>query len=43
MFDQEYKAPWGGKCTIPVIIRIFASHEQEHARQIEEIASGTDK
>jgi hypothetical protein len=35
MFDHEYPAPWGGMCTINSIVKIFASHEQEHAKQIE--------
>jgi len=37
MLAQKYKAPWGGQCTISSIVRIFVSHEQEHAKQIEEI------
>ncbi len=35
MLTREYPAPWRGKCTIPSIIKIFVSHELEHARQIE--------
>ncbi len=35
MVTREYKAPWGGKCTIASIVRIFVSHEREHAEQIE--------
>jgi hypothetical protein len=35
MLTQKYPAPWGGKCTISSIVRIFASHEHEHAQQIE--------
>jgi hypothetical protein len=35
LFTQEFKAPWGGKCTIPGILKIFISHEQEHANHIE--------
>ncbi len=35
MLAREYPAPWRGKCTIPSIIKIFVSHELEHARQIE--------
>lgn len=34
--DREYPAPWGGTCTIPGIMKIFVSHELEHARQIEQ-------
>jgi hypothetical protein len=37
MLTQKYPAPWGGKCTISSIVRIFVSHEQEHAKQIEEV------
>ncbi len=36
MLTQKYPAPWGGKCTISSIVRIFVSHEQEHAKEIEE-------
>ncbi len=35
MLTREYDAPWRGKCTIRDIIKIFVSHELEHARQIE--------
>lgn len=37
MLTQKYPAPWGGECTISSIVRIFVSHEQEHAKQIEEV------
>jgi len=37
MLPQKYPAPWGGECTISSIVRIFVSHEQEHAKQIEEV------
>ena len=37
MINQKYTAPWGGQCTISSIVRIFVSHEQEHAKQIEEV------
>ena len=37
MLTQRFKAPWGGLCTISSIVKIFVSHEQEHAKQIEEI------
>jgi hypothetical protein len=37
MLTEKYPAPWGGKCTISSIVRIFVSHEQEHAHQIEEV------
>lgn len=44
MLIQKYPAPWGGKCTISSIVRIFVSHEQEHAQQIEKVLlkSSTD-
>jgi hypothetical protein len=35
-FDQEFPAPWGGLCTPKSIIKIFVSHEHEHARHIED-------
>jgi hypothetical protein len=34
MLTQKYPAPWGGLCTISSIVRIFVSHEQEHAQHI---------
>jgi hypothetical protein len=37
MLTREYTAPWGGMCTIPSIMKIFVSHELEHARQIEKL------
>ncbi len=37
MVNRKYSAPWGGMCTIASIVRIFVSHEQEHAQQIEEV------
>ena len=44
MLTQKYPAPWGGLCTIPSIVRVFVSHEQEHAQHIEEIlANSTTK
>ncbi len=39
LLDRKYDAPWGGNCTITSIVKIFVSHEREHARQIEEIIS----
>ena len=40
MLVQKYDAPWGGKCTISSIVKIFVSHEEEHARQIEDLFTG---
>lgn len=40
LFNQVFKAPWGGKCTIPWMMKIFIGHEQEHARHLEEILAG---
>lgn len=37
MLSQKFNTPWGGQCTISSIVRIFVSHEQEHAKQIEEV------
>ena len=39
MLAQRFKAPWGGYCTVASIVKIFVSHEQEHAQQIENIIS----
>ena len=33
---QEFRAPWGEMCTIASVLKIFISHELEHAKQIEE-------
>jgi hypothetical protein len=41
MLTQKYPAPWGGKCTISSIVRIFVSHEQEHAQQIEDVLNNS--
>jgi DinB superfamily len=37
MLTKKYPAPWGGMCTVNSIVKIFASHELEHAKQIEEV------
>jgi hypothetical protein len=37
LLTRRYKAPWGGNCTIASIVKIFVSHEQEHAKQIEQL------
>jgi hypothetical protein len=37
MLTQSFPAPWGGMCTIDSIVKIFASHELEHAKQIQGI------
>jgi hypothetical protein len=34
--SQKFRAPWGGMCTIASVVKIFVSHEMEHAKQIEE-------
>ena len=33
--ERKYRAPWGGTCTIPDILKIFVEHERVHAEQIE--------
>jgi hypothetical protein len=33
---QKIQAPWGGSCTVASVLRIFTSHEQEHAKHIED-------
>ncbi len=43
MLNRRYKAPWGGDCTITSVVRIFLNHEQEHAKQIEEILNKTSQ
>lgn len=37
MLTKKYPAPWGGMCTVNSIVKIFASHELEHTKQIEEV------
>ena len=37
MLSKKYPAPWGGMCTVTSVVKIFVSHELEHAKQIEEI------
>ncbi len=41
MLTQKYPAPWGGLCTISSIVRIFISHEVEHAQHIEEVLANS--
>jgi hypothetical protein len=36
MLAEKFKAPWGGTCTVNSVVRIFSSHELEHARHLEE-------
>lgn len=33
---ERFRAPWGGMCTVSSVVKIFVSHELEHAKQIEE-------
>jgi hypothetical protein len=33
--DVQFKAPWGGMCTVAGAVEIFAHHELEHAKQVE--------
>src|SRR4030042_6708711 len=35
IITQKLPAPWGGMCTVASVLRIFASHELEHAEHIE--------
>lgn len=37
--SQKFPAPWGGTCTVNSIVKIFVSHELEHARHIEAVLS----
>jgi len=37
MLFQKFPAPWGGMCTVASVVKIFVSHELEHAKHIEEI------
>lgn len=41
MLEREYPAPWGGTCTIISMVKIFVSHELEHARHIKETLKKT--
>ncbi len=34
--SQKFQAPWGGKCTVASVLKIFISHELEHTKAIEE-------
>ncbi|MFZ2096132.1 MAG: DinB family protein [Anaerolineales bacterium] len=33
---QKFPAPWGGNCTVTSVVKLFSSHELEHAKQLEE-------
>jgi len=37
ILTQKFPAPWGGMCTVASVVKIFVSHELEHAKHIEEI------
>ena len=37
MLTQQFPAPWGGMCTVTSVVKIFVSHEMEHAKQIDAI------
>ncbi len=39
LVTRKYDAPWGGKCTVASIVKIFVSHEREHAEAIEKIVN----
>ncbi len=32
---EKFAPPWGGMCTVAAVVRIFVSHEIEHAEQVE--------
>jgi len=32
---EKFTPPWGGMCTVVSVVRIFVSHEIEHAEQVE--------
>jgi hypothetical protein len=34
---EQLPAPWGGMCTVASVVKIFVSHELEHAKHLEEI------
>jgi hypothetical protein len=36
MLSQKFRAPWGGNCTVNSVVKIFSSHELDHARHLEE-------
>ncbi len=41
VLDGKHPAPWGGTCTIEGIVKIFVSHEREHARHIEDVVKAS--
>jgi len=41
--DQKFQAPWGGTCTVAGVVKIFVSHEMEHAKQIEKVLQDSTK
>jgi uncharacterized damage-inducible protein DinB len=32
---EKFTPPWGGMCTVAAVVRVFVSHEIEHAEQVE--------
>ena len=36
---QELRAPWGGECTVTNMVKIFVSHEMQHAKHIDKTLS----
>lgn len=42
-FSQKLRAPWGGTCTVGSVLKIFISHELEHAKHIEEMLAKSAK
>jgi hypothetical protein len=36
MLGRKFKAPWGGNCTVESVVKIFITHEMEHAKHLEE-------
>ncbi len=39
--DERFPAPWGGECTITSVVKIFTSHDQEHAEHLEALLGGS--
>jgi hypothetical protein len=42
MLAEKFKAPWGGTCSVNYVVKIFSSHELEHARHLEESLQAPD-
>jgi len=41
LFAKKFTAPWGGESTVRRMLMLFIDHEQEHAKQVENIAANS--